>query len=105
MRPPAQNENDVSIINCEHNRMVRGAYWNEEIETMAPAALRRLENERLRAQIAYNCATSPYYAAKLDAAGLRPEDVRAVEDLALVPFMEKSELAASQADGTLLGIN
>jgi phenylacetate-CoA ligase len=85
--------------------MARGAFWNAEIETMPAGTRRRLEDERLRAQIAYNCATSPYYAAKLAGAGVRPEQIRGVEDLALLPFMEKSELAASQADGTLLGIN
>ena len=85
--------------------MSRGEYWNEEIERMLPDARRRLENERLREQIAYNYASSPYYAAKLRAAGLRPSDIRTVEDLARVPFMEKSEIAASQADGPLLGIN
>src|SRR5690242_840216 len=85
--------------------MARGKYWNEEIETMRPDARRRLEEERLREQIAYNYRSSPYYAAKLDAAGVRPGNIRTVEDLARIPFMEKSELAASQADGTLIGIN
>ncbi len=85
--------------------MPRGEFWNEEIETLPPAGRRRLENERLREQIAYNYASSRYYAARLDGAGVRPGDIRAVEDLALVPFMEKGELAAAQADGTLLGIN
>jgi phenylacetate-CoA ligase len=76
-----------------------------DLETATPSALRRLENERLREQIAYNCATSPYYRERLDRAGVRPEHIRHVEDLALVPFMEKTEIAASQADGTLIGIN
>ena len=80
-------------------------YWNEEIETLGPAALRRLEGERLAEQIAYEHATSPYYQAKLDAVGVRPGDIRSVEDLQRIPFMEKREIADSQADGTLLGIN
>ncbi len=75
------------------------------LETASPAALRRLENERLAMQIAYNHATSPYYRDKLDAAGVRPAGIKSVEDLARIPFMEKSEIAASQADGTLIGIN
>lgn len=76
-----------------------------QLETASPAALRRLENERLTQQIAYNAATSPYYREKLDSAGVRPAQINTVEDLARIPFMEKSEIAASQADGTLLGIN
>jgi phenylacetate-CoA ligase len=85
--------------------MRRGEYWNEEIETMPADARRRLETERLRAQIAYNYGTSPFYAAKLDSAGLKPADIGGTEDLARIPFMEKREIAASQEDGTLLGIN
>ncbi len=80
-------------------------FWNEEIETLSPAARRRLEDGRLVDQIAYAYETSPYYRAKLDAAGLRPADIRGVDDLPAIPFMEKTEVAASQADGTLLGVN
>jgi phenylacetate-CoA ligase len=76
-----------------------------DLETASPGALSRLENERLAQQIAYNHATSPYYRERLNAAGVRPEHIRHVKDLALIPFMEKSEIAASQADGTLIGIN
>ncbi|MBI1777076.1 MAG: hypothetical protein HYR63_17200 [Proteobacteria bacterium] len=83
----------------------RNAYWNEEIETMPASARRRLESERLRAQIAYNYRTSLFFASKLDAAGIKPSQVRGVEDLALIPFMEKKEVALSQQDGALLGIN
>ena len=61
--------------------------------------------ERLAEQIAYDYATSPFYRAKLDAAGVKPDQIRHVEDLARIPFMEKSEVADSQADGTLLGVN
>jgi phenylacetate-CoA ligase len=77
--------------------------WDEEVETLGPGALRALESERLAAQIAYNHRTSPLYAARLDAAGVRPEEVRSVEDLAAIPFKEKADLAAAQRDGDVLG--
>jgi phenylacetate-CoA ligase len=80
-------------------------FWNEEIETSSPDVRRRLEDERLVEQIAYVYATSPYYRAKLDGAGVAAGAIRGVDDLAAIPFMEKSEVAASQADGTLLGVN
>jgi phenylacetate-CoA ligase len=80
-------------------------FWNEAIETLSPPDVRRLENERLAEQIAYNYASSPYYRAKLDSAGVKPHAIRGREDLARVPFMEKTEVADSQADGTLLGVN
>jgi phenylacetate-CoA ligase len=80
-------------------------FWNEAIETLSPGDLRRLENERLAEQIAYDAATSPFYRARLAAGGVTPDRIRAVDDLARIPFMEKSEIAESQADGALLGVN
>ena len=82
-----------------------GDFWNAEIETLSAAEVRRLESERLTEQIAYNYATSAFYRAKLDSAGVQPDQIRHVEDLARIPFMEKTEVADSQADGTLLGVN
>ena len=80
-------------------------YWNEAVETINKKDLRRLERERLSTQIDYNYHASPFYRAKLDEAGVKPADIRHVEDLSRVPFMEKRAIADSQADGTLLGIN
>jgi len=80
-------------------------FWNEALETLSPGERRRLEDDRLAEQIAYDVAASPFYRAKLDGAGVRGDDIRRVEDLARVPFMEKGEIADSQADGTLLGVN
>jgi phenylacetate-CoA ligase len=84
---------------------VSRAFWDEAVETMSPAAVRRLEDERLVDQIAYDYATSPFYRARLDTAGVKPEAIRDREDLARIPFMEKADIADSQADGTLLGVN
>ncbi len=81
------------------------AFWDEAVETMAPATARRLEDERLTDQVAYDYASSPFYRARLDAAGVHPGTVRSREDLARIPLMEKRDIADSQADGTMLGVN
>ena len=70
-------------------RVTERRFWNEEVETLAPPRRRRLEDDRLREQIAYVYATSPYYRAKLEEAQVKPDDIRSVEDLARIPFMEK----------------
>jgi phenylacetate-CoA ligase len=82
-----------------------GDFWNEAIETLSAAEVRRLESDRLREQIAYNHRTSTFYRDRLDSAGVQPDQIRHVDDLARIPFMEKTEVAESQADGTLLGVN
>jgi phenylacetate-CoA ligase len=79
--------------------------WDEEVETLSAEALSDLESERLREQLAYNYATSPFYRARFEAANINPEEINSREDLVLLPFLEKSELAASQIDGSLIGVN
>lgn len=84
---------------------MRGNYWNEEIETLAPASVERLESARLQTQITYLCATSSWFRNRFDRAGVKPGSIRHREDLASLPFMEKIEIAESQQQGALLGIN
>lgn len=79
-------------------------YWNEAIETIGEPDRIRLESERLSRQIAYLYDRSVYYRTRLDAAGIDVGSIRSVQDLARVPLMEKTEIANSQMDGTLLGI-
>ena len=64
-------------------------YWNEDIETMQPAALHRLENEYLRTQLDYVWAHSAFYQARFAETGVKREVVRDVSDLPLLPFTEK----------------
>jgi len=82
-----------------------GKYWNEEIETMSPGCVDHLESERLQRQMAYVYETSTYFRARFDQAGVTPQSIRHRDDLTGLPFMEKNELADSQLEGALLGIN
>src|SRR5215472_6862079 len=73
-------------------------YWNEDMETMQPAALRQLENERLRTQLDYVWECSDFYQAKFAEAGVKRDDIRDVADLPLLPFTEKDECRLSQQE-------
>ncbi|HEY7347608.1 MAG TPA: AMP-binding protein [Ktedonobacterales bacterium] len=73
-------------------------FWDEAIETMEPAALRRLENERLQAQLDAVWARSPFYQAKFAEAGVGREAIRDLADLPLAPFTEKDECRRSQKE-------
>src|SRR5262245_29973630 len=83
-------------------------YLEPEIETAPRAVLRALQEERLRAQVTHAYASSPFYRTKLDAAGVKPEQVRTLDDLARLPFTTKDELKQDQTDhplwGTLLAV-
>ena len=80
-------------------------YWNEEIELISDEDRMRLEADRLWRQLAYVTSASDFYRAKLGNAGVKPDQIRDVRDLARIPFMEKSEIAESQRGGDLLGVN
>ncbi len=71
-------------------------FWNEDIETLPPAALRQLENARLHAQLDYVWASSPFYQAKFAAAGVKRPALRDLVDLPLLPFTEKDEIRQDQ---------
>jgi phenylacetate-CoA ligase len=78
-------------------------YFNERIETMPPAWTRRLEEERLAEQVSRCYDRSPFYRRKLEDAGVRPEHIERLEDLARLPFTTKEELRASQAENPPYG--
>ena len=78
-------------------------YFEPEIETASRATLRQMQEPRLRAQIAHAWHQSPFYRRKLDAAGVKPDGIRSLDDLAQLPFTTKDELKQSQADHPLWG--
>jgi phenylacetate-CoA ligase len=78
-------------------------YFDERIETMPPAWTRRLEEERLAEQVASCYERSPFYRRKLEDAGIRPDQVERLEDLAGLPFTTKEELRASQEESPPYG--
>jgi phenylacetate-CoA ligase len=84
-------------------------YWNEEIETISPATLRRLENEYLQTQLDYVRTCSAFYQAKFAEAGVKREVIRDLADLPFLPFTEKTECLRSQHEhppfGTYLATN
>ncbi len=66
--------------------------WNREIEFMAPAALRELQSKRLRAAVKRAYTRVPHYRAKLDAAGVKPSQIKSIDDIHLLPFTTKDDL-------------
>lgn len=73
-------------------------YWNEEIETMPLAAVRRLENEALQMQLDYIWTNSAFYQKKFAEVGVKREAIRDLADLPLLPFTEKDECRRDQQE-------
>lgn len=57
-----------------------------------PGATRELQDEKLRRLVRHAYRNVPYYRAKMQAAGLRPEDVRGQADLHKLPLLSKADI-------------
>ena len=54
--------------------------WSPAIECMDRAKLRELQNERLRATVKLEYENVPLYRSRMDAMGIKPEDIKTVDD-------------------------
>lgn len=64
----------------------------EPIETASRDEIAALQLERLKWSLGHAYANSPFYKARFDAAGVHPDDLRTLADLAKFPFTVKSDL-------------
>jgi phenylacetate-CoA ligase len=67
------------------------AIWDVANETMDREALAALQLERLRATVARCGASVPFYRSRLEAAGIRPDGIRCLDDLRSLPFTTKDD--------------
>jgi phenylacetate-CoA ligase len=61
-------------------------------ERMSRDELRALQLSRLQQTVRHAYANVPHYTAKLDAAGVRPDDIRSLDDITKLPFTTKEDL-------------
>ncbi len=66
--------------------------WNDEFETLPREALEALQLKRLKQTLERVYATVPFYRKKLDEAGIKPDDIKSLEDLKKLPFTTKEDL-------------
>lgn len=64
----------------------------EPIETSSQDELKAVQLERLKETLAHSYANVPHYKRAFDDAGVSPEDVTSLEDLAKFPFLVKDDL-------------
>jgi phenylacetate-CoA ligase len=67
-------------------------YYQREIETAPRETLRALQSERLAQTVRRVYERVPHYRARMEERGVRPEDIKSVDDLARLPFTCKQDL-------------
>jgi len=66
-------------------------YFNEAMETMTRAEIEALQLERLQATVKH-CMQSPFYKKRFEENGLKPSDIKTLDDLRKIPFTTKQDL-------------
>ena len=66
--------------------------YNIDFETMPREGLEAIQLRRLQTTLERVYATVPFYKKSFDAAGIKPEDIKSLDDLRRIPFTTKQDL-------------
>ena len=66
-------------------------FFDEKMETMTRAQIEALQLERLQATVRH-CMNSPFYKNRFEEIGLKPEDIKTLDDIRRIPFTTKQDL-------------
>jgi phenylacetate-CoA ligase len=73
--------------------------WDKKHETLPRRELEALQLERLQKQLSRVYRKVPYYRRRLEAAGVKPEDLKSLDDLARLPFTTKEDIRTNYPFG------
>jgi len=73
-------------------------YLDPEVETMDREKLGALQLRRLKNQLRRCYQDSEFYRQRFKEAGIKPEDIRSLDDVVYLPFVTKPELRDEQQD-------
>ncbi len=76
-------------------------YFQEKAETMSLDEIQKLQSEKLVKQVRHVYEHVACYREKMDAAGVKPEDIHGIEDLHKLPFLTKDDLREQYPFGLL----
>ena len=67
-------------------------YFSPEIETASRDYLHAIQSARLIKTVKRCYENIPFYKAKFDEIGLKPEDIHSIDDISKLPFTVKQDL-------------
>lgn len=80
---------------------IMGNYFQQDIECASREQIRKWQDERLVRQVKNVYDNVPYYRTTMDNMGLKPEDIKSVDDLHKLPFITKDDLRDAILTGCL----
>ena len=78
-----------------------GKYFQPEIETASREEILAIQNEKIVKQVKNVYDNVKYYRDLMDAKGVKPEDIKGVEDIKKLPFLTKADLREAYPYGLL----
>ena len=75
------------------------AIWNPKVETMPVKELKELQLKRLRWVVDHAYKNNRVYHDNFKSAGLKPGDIKTLDDLSKIPFLTKADLRNSYPFG------
>lgn len=76
-------------------------YYQKDLETMPREKIKQLQSEKLVKQVKHVYDNVKYYRDFMDKKGVKPEDIRSVDDLYKLPFLSKADLREAYPYGLL----
>ncbi len=76
-------------------------YYQKEIETASREEILAIQNEKIVRQVKHVYENVPYYKKLMDEKGVKPEDIRSVDDIKKLPFLSKADLREAYPYGLL----
>lgn len=76
-------------------------YYQPEIECASLEEIRAIQNEKLVKQVKHVYENVEYYRNLMDEKGVKPEDIKSIDDLHKLPFLTKADLRDAYPYGLL----
>ena len=76
-------------------------YYQPEIETASREKILEIQNEKIVKQVRHVYDNVKYYRDLMDAKGVKPEDIKSVDDIKKLPFLTKDDLRKAYPYGLL----
>lgn len=81
--------------------MEQKRYFQKEIETMPVEEIKKIQSEKLVKQVKYVYDNVEYYRNLMDEKGVKPEDIKGIEDIGKLPFLTKADLREAYPYGLM----
>ncbi len=78
-----------------------GNYYQPEIETASREEILAIQNEKIVKQVKHVYENVKYYRDLMDEKGVKPEDIKGVDDIKKLPFLTKADLREAYPYGLL----